>query len=73
LQLAQGVDVVRVSRALGHANVSTTLNIYAHAMPRENNGSADKLAELIYTERATAPTDEPVVLPFPIATEDRKA
>jgi len=35
LQLAQGVDVVRVSRALGHANVSTTLNIYAHALPRE--------------------------------------
>jgi integrase len=44
LQLAQGVDVVKVSRALGHANVSTTLNIYAHAMPRENNGGADSVA-----------------------------
>jgi integrase len=76
LQLAQGVDVVRVSRALGHANVSTTLNIYAHAMPRENNGNADKLAEFIYGEskgQNSAPTTEPVVVPFPAAAADRKA
>jgi hypothetical protein len=42
-------------------------------MPRENNGNADKLAELIYTERATAPTDEPVVLPlFPSAADSKR-
>jgi integrase len=28
--LRQGVDVVRVSKALGHSKVSTTLDIYAH-------------------------------------------
>ena len=51
--------------------VSTTLNIYAQALPRENNGNADKLAELIYSERATALTDEPVVLPFPSAADTK--
>ena len=74
LQLAQGVDVVRVSRALGHANVSTTLNIYAHALPRENNGNADKLAEFIYGEskgQNSAPTSEPVVVPFRPAADSK--
>jgi integrase len=73
LQLAQGVDVVRVSRALGHANVSTTLNIYAHALPRQDNGHADKLAEFIYGDGAAEVQQEtdPVVVPFPAAA-DRK-
>lgn len=35
--LAKGVPIVDVSRRLGHAKVSTTLNIYSHCMP-----SADK-------------------------------
>jgi integrase len=72
LQLAQGVDVVRVSRALGHADVSTTLNIYAHALPRENNGIADKLAEFIYGDSAAPAATSPaeaVVVPFPTAVD----
>jgi hypothetical protein len=44
-------------------------------MPRENNGGADKLAEFIYGEskgQNSAATTEPVVVPFPAATADRK-
>src|SRR5215467_189497 len=33
--LAAGVDVVTVSKALGHANVHITLVTYAHAIVRE--------------------------------------
>jgi integrase len=28
--IASGIDPVTVSRRIGHANVSTTLNIYSH-------------------------------------------
>ncbi len=31
--LAAGVDVQVVSHRLGHASVSTTMNIYAHLLP----------------------------------------
>ena len=31
--LAAGVDVASVSRVLGHATPTTTLSIYAHALP----------------------------------------
>lgn len=39
--VSQGVDPVSVAALLGHAQVSTTLNIYAHALP-------DKLRALAY-------------------------
>jgi integrase len=45
--LAAGVDVVTVSKALGHANVHITLTTYAHAIPRERQGAADALARLM--------------------------
>ena len=38
---AVGVDVVTVSKALGHANVHITLVIYAHSIPRERQGAGD--------------------------------
>lgn len=42
--LAAGVPIVDVSRALGHAKVSTTLNIYGHAIPENSNMIAEKIA-----------------------------
>lgn len=47
LLIANGEDVVRVSRLLGHANPTITLNVYSHMLPREHYGSADRLAKLI--------------------------
>ena len=35
-----GVDVVTVSKALGHANVDITLLTYAHAIPKQRHGLA---------------------------------
>ena len=45
--LAAGVDVVTVSKALGHANVHITLVTYAHAIPKQRRGAGDALARLI--------------------------
>jgi integrase len=45
--LAEGVDVVTVSKALGHANVHITLVTYAHAIPKARQGAGDALARLM--------------------------
>jgi integrase len=45
--LAAGIDVVTVSKALGHANVHITLTTYAHAIPKLRHGAGDALARLM--------------------------
>ena len=46
-----GVDSVSISKRLGHAQVSTTANIYAHVMEAADQKSADILAE-VFLNRA---------------------
>jgi len=41
--IAEGIDVCTVSNRLGHANTSTTLNIYAHALKSRDSEAAEKL------------------------------
>jgi len=41
-----GVDSVSISKRLGHAQVSTTANIYAHVMEEADQRSADILADV---------------------------
>ena len=41
-----GVDSVSISKRLGHAQVSTTANIYAHVMEEADHKNADILAEI---------------------------
>jgi len=43
LMIAEGTDVCTVSKRLGHANTSTTLNVYAHALRSKDTEAADKL------------------------------
>lgn len=43
--LAAGVDVVTVSKALGHASPHITMTIYAHALPSARRGTAEKMAQ----------------------------
>lgn len=45
--LAAGERVEVVSRRLGHANVSVTLNIYAHVSDADDQATADRVAERI--------------------------
>jgi integrase len=70
MMLASGADVVRVSRLLGHASPTVTLNVYAHQLPTEHYASVDGLAKLVYGHNDVAqakPETDSVVVPFPSA------
>lgn len=45
--LAANVPIVDVSRVLGHSKVSTTLDIYGHAIPENTKIIADKIANFV--------------------------
>ena len=47
--LAAGVPVPVVSERLCHARTSTTVNIYAHAMPGADRDAANLLADIVHT------------------------
>ncbi len=44
--LLAGIDVTRVSKLLGHAQVSITLNTYSHVI-EERNAAEDGLLEMV--------------------------
>ena len=44
-----GVDPVSVSRRLGHAQASTTTNVYAHVFKNADERNAEILESLFYT------------------------
>lgn len=46
----QGSDPISISRWLGHTQVSTTQNIYAHLIKEANRSNADKLESVIHPE-----------------------
>ena len=82
--ISQGHDAPTVAALLGHAQVSTTLNIYAHALPDKLRGLAFGLADLRGEaakedpadgqEEATKPgEDENVRTPAPLRRKVRKA
>jgi integrase len=48
LLLLGGEAVHVVSQRLGHRDVQTTLNTYAHVLPDAQEGAADRLAALLY-------------------------
>ena len=48
LLIANGADIVRVSRLLGHSSPTITLNVYSHMLPNEHYGSAERLGEIVF-------------------------
>ena len=49
--IAQGVDVRTVAGLLGHAQPSTTLDIYSHAFDKNKKLAQEKLAEAMCSSR----------------------
>ncbi|MAG37281.1 MAG: hypothetical protein CL878_13690 [Dehalococcoidia bacterium] len=47
LMIAAGADVAAVSAVLGHANISTTLNIYAHTLPDAMRAAVEQTARMV--------------------------
>jgi integrase len=56
--LAAGVPIVTVSQRLSHARASTTLNVYAHAVPGCDRHAAETLAAILGAKRAAAPASK---------------
>lgn len=48
LLYAAGENPIAISKRLGHKQVSTTQNIYAHLMEGGDKGASDKIAALLY-------------------------
>jgi integrase len=47
LLLEAGVDILTVSKRLGHASVEITLSLYGHVTPKLAQGAAAKIGELV--------------------------
>ena len=45
--LGNNVDVKTVAARLGHKKASTTLNIYSHAIPENDENAADLIGSII--------------------------
>lgn len=46
-----GMDTISISGYLGHAQPSTTQNIYAHVLEEANNRIADTLGDVLFTKK----------------------
>lgn len=57
LLISEGVDVVTVSKRLGHAQTSTTLNVYSHVLAKSDERASDTLDDLIF--KPSKPQSEP--------------
>ena len=51
LMIANGTDIKTVSKRLGHANVTTTGNIYTHAIKSADELAADKLTDIFKKQK----------------------
>lgn len=45
--ISKGVDIVTVSKMLGHANTSTTTNIYSHLIDESKHKATECIADAI--------------------------
>lgn len=50
LLISQNIDIRTVSGRLGHAQTSTTMNIYSHALQKMDEKAADALEDLFHTK-----------------------
>ena len=53
------MDVVTLSRFLGHANPSITLDKYGHALDEHKRSSMEKLGDIYSTKRQKEPVPVP--------------
>lgn len=54
---ASGVDIVTISKRLGHKQVSTTQNIYAHMMEKSDKEASDKIADVLFRSQTKNSTN----------------
>lgn len=49
LMIASGVDIVSVSRLLGHASPKITLDVYAHMLPSSHLDNTKRLSDVVFS------------------------
>ena len=52
IMIANGVDIVSVSKMLGHSTTTTTMEIYAHAIEDKKRAAAECIADSILRKKA---------------------
>lgn len=48
LALASGANIKAISRRIGHAQTSLTMDIYAHVLPEQHREVADKVGAVLF-------------------------
>lgn len=51
LLISEGVDILTVSKRLGHAKVSTTLDIYSHILAKSDEKAGSVIDDLLYKKK----------------------
>ena len=52
IMVKQGVEVKVAQERLGHKDITTTMNIYAHVLPGSAREAAEKIGKLVYKDQA---------------------
>ena len=52
LLISEGMDILSVSKRLGHSRTSTTLDIYGHALAKADEKASELLDNLLYRKQA---------------------
>lgn len=52
LLIAEGVDILTVSKRLGHSKVSTTLDTYSHLLAKSDEQASNTLDKILYKKQA---------------------
>lgn len=52
MMIANGIDIKVAQQRLGHADVTTTLNIYSHALKHANEAAAQTIDSLVFRKTA---------------------
>jgi integrase len=58
LLIAEGVDVRTIASRVGHANPTTTLNLYSHMLRKSDQNAADSLEKRIFGSNVKPPKDD---------------
>ena len=52
IMVKQGIEVKVAQERLGHKDITTTMNIYAHVLPGSAKEAAEKIGQLVYKSQA---------------------
>jgi len=54
LQIALGEDFKFIQQQMGHASITTTMDLYGHLLPEASEGAGERLDALVFSENVIA-------------------